>query len=642
MRLVAIALLTSIAVGLFFLLSSGPGNAPVFSVATSGVPDPPPDEETIEAPPLQQVGPVVEERTSLQEVTAVEEVPQAETSLLQGRVILTDESGTELVRLQGTITLVCWKGNSGAHEEREVIDGEFDVDVQDVEGLSVSELILDGRGAVLDDPRYRFAVDSGPIVVRVHWPKSLLLNVLSQETGAHLSDISVVAAQGTFSDARKHPGRPSSNQLLLTDQYSPLELHPSTQEFQSTDAVYYVHSPGLAWKAIHLDLSSGGEREIRLEAGGDAEIQVEGAVPERGATLRLRRADAPGSVPYAEVGFRGAGPVEIVGLAPGTYRVTAESGRWFERPPALGEVELVIQAGARTQVELHLELPEKPVAARLAGDVVVPREWRLSSFDLEAALIGVAASRRDARHRLSKSAMQQLDGEHPMWAFDFGEISTGSYTLELSGRGELGKLEYSISVTLEPGGSEDVFLELPPPATVVVHILDPATGEAAEVRSIFWGALADSAQWTRSQTSASPVEGESYFEFSAPIGSISVGTFGSGYDTLRETLEIGPGRNEFTFRLDRACPLTITFLDGETPVPLADSWYPSPEHLDGEGELLYTSGGTSGLKTALSQPGRYVFEIPDFPGFEPVPTQTITVQRGEQTNHVIHLVRRQR
>ena len=57
--------------------------------------------------------------------------------------------------------------------------------------------------------------------------------------------------------------------------------------------------------------------------------------------------------------------------------------------------------------------------------------------------------------------------------------------------------------------------------------------------------------------------------------------------------------------------------------------------------VIVAWSGTSGFKTGLSQPGRYLFGFPHFPGFESVPSQTITVQRGEPTNHVIQLVRKQ-
>ncbi|MCA9002202.1 MAG: hypothetical protein KDB61_09775, partial [Planctomycetes bacterium] len=91
-------------------------------------------------------------------------------------------------------------------------------------------------------------------------------------------------------------------------------------------------------------------------------------------------------------------------------------------------------------------------------------------------------------------------------------------------------------------------------------------------------------------------------------------------------------------------PLEILFLDGETTVPIDGSYYPSPEPLSGEGQLLYTTSGTEGFKTALSEPGAYLFkadQLPKFEGFEPIPEQTITVVRGELTVHKIQLVRSQ-
>ena len=92
--------------------------------------------------------------------------------------------------------------------------------------------------------------------------------------------------------------------------------------------------------------------------------------------------------------------------------------------------------------------------------------------------------------------------------------------------------------------------------------------------------------------------------------------------------------------MQRNCPLEVLFLDGETPVPPPGDWWPKVEHLDGEGRLCFKRGGSSGLETALSEPGRYRFDMPEFPDYEPVPDQVITVERGEPTLHRVQLVRR--
>ncbi len=105
-------------------------------------------------------------------------------------------------------------------------------------------------------------------------------------------------------------------------------------------------------------------------------------------------------------------------------------------------------------------------------------------------------------------------------------------------------------------------------------------------------------------------------------------------------MQVEAGSNEFEFHVEPDCPLLIELRDGEASVPFTGAWWPRPEHLDGEGTCLYTTGGEAGFKMGLSEPGRYLFEIPDQPDFQPIPKQEISVVRGEETVHVIQLVRK--
>lgn len=121
-----------------------------------------------------------------------------------------------------------------------------------------------------------------------------------------------------------------------------------------------------------------------------------------------------------------------------------------------------------------------------------------------------------------------------------------------------------------------------------------------------------------------------------------MGSFGGDYTSLSERAELQPGKNEFTYEVQRNCPLLVLFLDGETPIPIEGHFFPKPKHLGGEGKLLFSTGGQAGFKTALSEPGSYLFtgsEFPQFDGFEPIPDQTITVVRAEEMTFKIQLVR---
>ena len=439
-------------------------------------------------------------------------------------------------------------------------------------------------------------------------------------------------------DEYQHPGRVSEDLKRITDGVSPLELEPKTYEATRNVTTLLVHSPGFAWTPIRIDLSQGGERELRLEPGGNVEIVILGELPKRGALLRLRQAGETASVPFGEFPAKVGAPLEINALPLGPYHASVEVGNWFDDPARLGGIDIEVRAERREHYELLLDPPKKPVFATLAGTLVVPPEWELESFQLSTELDGTGDG--DSDRTLTRTELTAAEGSDDTWSFEFDRLPTGTYLLEFSSGGYPPIVEYSVPVELPAGGIGDLRLEIPPPATVAVRLVDASTGALADVMYLHWGALHGEVGYARSLIGCNRKDEAETFEFRAPIGRISLGSFGSGYTSLNEVVQVQPGHNEYRFQLEVECPLLIQFRDGETPVPAVQDWYPKPEHLDGEGVLLYYSHRTEGFKTGLSEPGRYVFEFPEFPGFQPIGKQTVTVQRGESTIHVVQLERK--
>jgi hypothetical protein len=639
MRLAAVILLVLAALGLIYFSLSGSEVIPEATTPEEVSRSVEPDAEAL---PLAAPAEELEATPARRERAVVEETDMAGVdSLLRGSVILIDDSGAELTDLDGEITFFRWIGNRGEPAEREVVGGAFEIDVSGVERLTVRGLTFGDRKATPDTRT--FPVDQGPIVVVARWTALLRLSVLSEETGTHLHGVTLLRSGGWLMDENQHPGRVGASRIVLTDGSSPLDINPTSEEAQSSDTVYFVHSRGFAWKPIHLDLSEGGEREIHLASGGDLSVQIVGEVPHGQAHLRLRLPGQGGSSLVSEFPVHDRGPHEITGLSPGSYRVTLEMGESYSDPISLGTADVEVTAGGAVSCELYLDAPAEQERGRLAGTVVVPTEWKLDGFRLTAKLDGTSPDGSDGEHVLKKSRLEKVPGREDTWSFDFGELPTGTYDLVLSNSGWPSTLEYAIRITLDPGGLLDVLLQLPPPGTVVVRVVTSGSGEIAEISGLRWSPLHPPGGGHASYGSAPRVAGEDHFEFLAPIGEIAIGCFGKGYTSLDEQVHIQTGRNEFTFQVERDCPLVILLFDGETPVPLAGFWYPDPEHLDGEGKILSVSlGGRKGFRTSLSDPGRYVFELPEVPDFEPIPPQTISVRRGEETVHEIQLVRKGR
>jgi hypothetical protein len=60
---------------------------------------------------------------------------------------------------------------------------------------------------------------------------------------------------------------------------------------------------------------------------------------------------------------------------------------------------------------------------------------------------------------------------------------------------------------------------------------------------------------------------------------------------------------------------------------------------DGDGKIIRASSRIAEYRPAFEPPGDYRLEFPEFDGFEPVPTQTVTVERGKTARVVMQLVK---
>ncbi|MFT4541110.1 MAG: hypothetical protein ACI841_000047 [Planctomycetota bacterium] len=555
---------------------------------------------------------------------------------VEGRVVLVDETGTEDHHPDGELTFVRWVGNSGGHTTVDVEDGAFRVEVSGIEHLTINEVTLSDRGAILENQAEQFPTDGSELLVRCVRPKRLILNVVDGVSGSHLSRVTLLPQISNMGHGKGYPGE-TRGAPVLTNGVSPIELQPNTREASSDSTKYFVHVAGYAWQAVDLKFSAGGEREVRLEAGGDLRAVLVGDLPKRGTFLRLWSGRTSG--PFAEVSVVSNETVELEALPPGSYRLSVEVGKWYSDPVELGTLQVEIIAGEQASHELVLEQQQVVQKLPFAGTLVLPSAWELDFFRLKMEYDGSVPDGSDGDKRLASPDMTKVEGEVDTWAFDFGSIASGTYTLELASNGWPADLEYTHRFELSTPGIPDFHFVIPPPADVIVRLIDSSTGERAEVDSMHWGASTPESPHRSSLVNIALEEDQDYFAFRAPVGEISLGSFGTGFTSVNEEVQIQLGENEFSYRLDRDCPLVIQLFDGETQVSFPDHWWPEPEHIDGEGKCLYISNRDLGFMMGLSEPGRYRFELPEIPHYAAIPVQEITVKRAEDTVHKVQLER---
>jgi len=644
MKLAIISLLALVTTGLLYLLLSGePGGSAAMQpeiVIEDGAAEPAGDD--LQAPQTEPLAAAHTEQRTAVEASPERGAQELARGLQACRVLLVEESGLKRGDLDGSIELQLQLSGEDRRVERDVEGGAFEVELKDGDQFSVSGLTLDGRRAVPDEPYVDYPKSAEVLVVRVLWAPVVRLDVLDAATGAHLSDVTLLRGEGPNVGGARHPGIDATRNVVFDSASSPLELRIEAEDRYSPDVSYFVGSPGMAWGTIHLDLTHDGQREVRLMAGGGLTIAITGVLPAGKAELRLREIGVDGVVPAVKFAARVDSRTEIDGLAPGTYRATIEMGSWYQMPLVLAEAEVVVEAGQRNLVELNVSPPPAPDTATLFGTITVPSAWEFTDFQIVAHPDDEHVARSGARHLVKRSEMESVSWSDATWAFDFGELPTGGYTIEFrSGSKHWGPL-YGMHHELEPEALVGVHFEIPPPVAVEIHIVRADTGEPAGIERMHWRSDVSGVHWSGALINATLAPETDHFEFLAPSGKLRIGCFGDGFTPIDEQLELTSEHNVFRFEVERDCPLVLFFLDGETPVPPPDNWWPEFRHLEGDGEALYTAFGSStGLEIGLSAPGRYELKIPVLPGFEPVSDQMITVVRGEPTEFIVQLVRKQ-
>lgn len=580
-------------------------------------------------------GPATSERSLVEEPAAA----KVETVLQRGQLAITDGNGVPQAGYDGSISINCWTEEGPNRIEVPIQSDQFEFDATGVDYATVHSIDLPGPSPILDAPDEEFPIGSAPMLIRGHLPKTVSLSVVSAKTREHLSQISLVRNGNWATRGQGHPAGTRSLGAATKHPQSPIIITPTDYEANANEVTCFVQSPGYAWKAVHLNMANGGDREVQLEPGASVQINVIGEAPPETAQLRLRQPSASDSTPFASFDLEGSDLVEVEGLPIGTFVATIEIGKWWDEPAELGSVEVQVIADVVGQFDLVLQTPEAVTETQVAGTLLVPEQWKLSSFKLRVELEATAADGRKIDQSLDTREMTSLGPESNSWSFDFGALPVGTYLFEFSGKTYLNPIEYAVEKEVALNASQNLLIEVPPPGTVQIRLVEVGSGKMSEVSSIHWGSIDPTAKWARSLSNVTVDLERELFEFLAPTGSISVGAFGNGYTNLNETLEIGTGLNEFTFELDRDCRLKLQLFDGETRVPLTNHWWPKPTHLDGEGKLLYLGRRDDGLLMGLSQPGRYVFVMPALDGFKAIPDQEISLKRGEETLHRVQLER---
>ncbi len=558
--------------------------------------------------------------------------PPALPRRLAGTVVVVDEDGSEHAAEDGSFRLVLWQGADHSGVDVAIDDGRWSVMLPAVafDSVGVQHFRLRERVASYGSGEFteRLAVpDDGWFELRVRWARPSVLSVRDRETGAELAPVLLAELTGA---AHAHPGPGAHGRDVGP---SPVAL-TDVAESGARLRTYAVRSPGYAWGRIDIDEERGGERVLALERGGDLEVVLTGA-PEDGARLRLFTESA-----FPEYEFDVTGPVlRIDALVPGAYRLRVERVETFqgmERALVLGEDSVEIVAGGLARGTIALRAPERSAGVPLAGVLVVPAEWELGDFELGFERLdgtGDASEARGAHFTIVRSEMQPEGRPPETFHWSMPEVVPGTYEVTLDDVG------FTAVLAVGASGLRDVRIVVPPPAEVRVRCTDgerelPPTG----LRVDWHAALPEPVTSWSSQTATFDAALQR-FVFRAPAGDVLVSAQGTGFAWKTETFAVRAGVNELTLVLKRTAGLRVLLRDGANEIPWGNDQRPRLVAAEGQRTGEATTSGGGHVTLYRDAPGRYTLIVPEIPGYEPVPEQSVQLELGEVKELVIELQR---
>lgn len=559
---------------------------------------------------------------------------------LRGRVVLIEQDGTEHSNVVGSLTCRRWVDLVPESLDVPIVGGAWILPgdwLAAAKALSFKGLQLGAQRALIEDPIGLITAPfKAEMVLRARILPYASLRVVGADTGVDLQSVTLLSSNSFDDGELRHPGLGYESRILVSELRSPIiledPLFPRRRFGGSKSARLFVGAPGYAWREVTVDFGAGGELLLQLERGTELALLVRGFDPRSHARLRLRASEADFDEPVLDAALKSDGLVRFSGLPPGAYRAAAEVGVADEPTLVLGLVALDLRVGKLTEATLEVGARASQGLANAGGLVLVPEAWNVESLALRLDLLDESIVGFDGARTVQTSGTQSPLEGHDAFAWTAGELQVGSYQLSVSDPA------YGEAIILPPGGRDDFQVRVPPPAEVLVRVVELPSGAAVDPDFVIWSR----GNLPNSIGQAAERVGFGAFELRAPVARIELWVRSSAHLPHSETLELTLGLREHTVALERACGVVIRLLDGALPVAF-------PEE---EGTVVWNQGGASGhgipigrigafeQRFMMATPGTYSFRVPEVPGFEPVPRQQVEILAGMFIEHAVQLVRK--
>lgn len=475
------------------------------------------------------------------------------------------------------------------------------------------------------------------------WPQDHLLRVVDAATGKDLREVTVL--ENTVRGSRRfvRPPLDDSARQILKGADSPLSFPVRTH----SSVLYWCHAPGHAWGRIILDdQSEGVEQVLSLPRTARLDVRVHNPPVREQAFLRLRLGDALDRWRLAfeadcpEVGS----PLTLDDLQPDSFRVSVEIGEASRDPLVLGQLHVDLQPDSQQTVELNLDdIPTIPNRAPLGGTLSLPLDWGpLEWSRLDSRIVleqrDLSAPLRDPLIRLEPDRMTVLDASLGLYGWTAGPMIPGRYRFSVRRFGVGGEFEHL------PDGSASPHIAIPPPADVVIEVVEMPGGTPLPVNSVRWRWMetSDARQNATNIVALNPAA--SRIELRVPAGEVWFDALnrqlGRGENIDGRTVTVRPGRNVVRLEKKPVFALRIELREGDALIRYGfDSRASFESRSDSSGPKYFADDGTS-LTYYFQSTGR--FRITPGAPEEFWPPAPVEVEIGPGPEQVLEIPLRRR
>ena len=565
--------------------------------------------------------------------------------ILHGTFAVVDASGIEHSLESGTVSLATRSSDGSWHlgiaGDVHVEEGRWQtIAFAKPDQMRIFEAQLGGQVVNCETP-IPITNPSRPIALRGRWLPQQTLNVIDAASGDHLCEVELVTMDHQGRPIYQHPG----NQWLRTEvqhAQSPIQF---TARTVSNDHTYWARAKGYAWQSIRIDTKHPATQVVALQPGGSLIVDT------RQLPALIRVVDLHDShrqtIHWANIRIRDASPAAtgtsnsqpFLKMQPVSNKQTIirwlPVGDWKVEVAANNGDPSTLIASAIAQVRagktttVRMEQADRPrPTSRVLVDVsmVIPAQW---NADVQLKLLPAGSTTMYGHCTVPFESMV-LRNNHTYLSSE--DLTAGDYLAVVDGTG------YQQPVRIAGPERQQLTIEVPPPATVRLRVVDEVSGRPIEQDgwSPAWFWNPDQYRQDQGYHSMKPIAGNA-FESRAPPGTIAIGAAPEGYLYTKRRFTITPGTNDLTLPMQRAFGIEITLHDGTEKIPWPIRL--TAQLLDSNGKPVEIQ--RKGHRISVRQPGTYVLSLGHIASCERIADRHVQIPAGQWT-HVTVAVRRMR